>query len=76
MINIILNDNVTCTTVVAGEATPVTHAKGTCFMDVTEYTEPGTLEWQCVDADMNSTFVPQHKCSVITATVPHMSHHE
>ena len=67
MINIKLNEDTKCIVIVAGDATQVTHAKGTCFMDVTEYTEPGTLEWQCVDADMNSTFVAQNKCVVLTA---------
>ena len=67
MINIKLNEDTKCIVIVAGDATQVTHAKGTCFMDVTEYTEPGTLEWQHVDADMNSTFVAQNKCVVLTA---------
>ena len=66
MINIKLNQDAKCIVIVAGDEKIVNHPQGTCFMDVTEYTEPGTLEWQCVDADMNSTFVAQNKCVVLT----------
>jgi hypothetical protein len=47
-----------------GDEKIVNHPKGTCFFDVVEYTE-GVNEWQYVDEDMSSTFIPQNKAVVL-----------
>ena len=64
MINIKLNEDTKCIVIAAGDEKIVNHPKGTCFFDVVEYTE-GVNEWQYVDEDMNSTFIPQNKTVVL-----------
>ena len=66
MINIKLNEDTKCIAIVAGDKKIVDHLKGTCFFDVVEINyadEPS--EWQYVDEDMNSTFIPQNKAVVL-----------
>ena len=64
MINIKLNEDTKCIVIQEGDEKIVNHPKGTCFFDVVEYTE-GVNEWQYVDEDMNSTFIPQNKTVVL-----------
>jgi len=65
MINIQLNEDTKCIVIQAGDEKIVTHSAGTCFEDVVEYTE-GVKEWQYMDEDMNSTFIPQNKAVVLS----------
>ena len=67
MINIKLNEDTQCVAIIAGDKKTVDHPKGTCFEDVVEINyadEPS--EWQYVDEDMNSTFIPQDKAVVLS----------
>jgi len=75
MINIKLNQDAQCMVIVAGDETIVHHPQGTCFFDVVEYNE-GVNEWQYVDEDMNSTFIPQNKCVVLTEQFRYTNNNE
>ena len=65
MINIKLNEDTKCIVIQEGDEKIVNHPAGTCFFDVVEYTE-GVNEWQHVDEDMVSTFIPQNKAVVLS----------
>jgi hypothetical protein len=65
MINIKLNEDTKCIVIQEGDEKIVTHPAGTCFEDVVEYTE-GVNEWQHLDEDMVSTFIPQKNSVVLS----------
>jgi hypothetical protein len=65
MINIKLNEDTKCIVIQEGDEKIVNHQAGTCFFDVVEYTE-GVNEWQHVDEDMVSTFIPQKNSVVLS----------
>ena len=65
MINIKLNEDTKCIGIAAGDENIVNQPKGTCGVDVVEYTE-GVNEWQYVDEDMSSTFIPQKNSVVLS----------
>lgn len=67
MINIKLNEDTRCIVVRDGEQIAIVHPKGTCFTDVEEINfEDGPSEWQHLDEDMVSTFIPQKNCVVLS----------
>ena len=62
MINIKLIEDTECIVIKEGEEQSATHPKGTVFFDVCEVNydnEPS--EWQHLDDDMVSTFIPMNK---------------
>lgn len=65
MINIKLTEDTQCIVIRRGEEEKVTHPKGTCFFDVIEY-KVGVKEWQHLDEDMVSTFIPQKNTAVLS----------
>lgn len=65
MINIKLTEDTQCTVIRRGEEEKVTYPKGTCFFDVIEY-KVGVKEWQHLDEDMVSTFIPQKNTAVLS----------
>lgn len=66
MINIKLNEDAQCIVIRNGEAEKVKHPKGTCFFEVEkiDYSD-GPSEWQHLDEDMVSTFIPLDKAVVL-----------
>lgn len=63
-INIKLTEDAKCVVVRNGEEETVKHPKGTVFFDVCEINyddEPS--EWQHLDDDMVSTFIPMSKAA-------------
>lgn len=67
MINIKLNEDTKCIIIRNGEAEEVHHLVGTSFEDVEEiHYADGPSEWQHVDEDMVSTFVPCNKAVVLS----------
>lgn len=65
MINIKLTEDTQCIVIRNGEEEKVTYPKGTCFFDVIEY-KVGVKEWQHLDEDMVSTFIPQKNTAVLS----------
>lgn len=67
MINIKLNEDTQCIVIRNGEEETVKHPKGTCFFDVEEvHFEDGLSEYQHLDDDMVSTFIPQKNSVVLS----------
>lgn len=67
MINIKLNEDTKCIVIRNGEEETVTHPKGTVFFEVEKINydnEPS--EWQHLDDDMVSTFIPMNKAVVLS----------
>ena len=63
IINIKLTEDAKCVVVRNGEEETVQHPKGTVFFDVIEANyDDQPSEWQHLDEDMVSTFIPKNKC--------------